>query len=345
MIKRICGVISCLGLLAGGPVALGVTAPSTGVPSIAGSQLSPVDCGNSRMASATSACPPGAAAGNVASSQVQPPVLDSQRGYSALPVATNSAVEPSKANLTNDVLERWRFVGAPMAALCVLILVWGHARTQTTLRDNLLPQIEPRQQPYSLGRWQMALWFTLVFVSFVYMFVLTGEYNTVNSQALVLMGISGATALGAVTVDVVKDSPSDAVNRGLQALGLYSFDDVVRLKQEIADRAAEAGGSPVPERLAQLGIEIQDRQNILRTYEVRTRPFVSQGWFRDVTTDLNGPTLHRLQVVIWTFALGIVFVWDVYRNESMPEFSPTLLALMGLSGAGYVGFKIPEVNT
>jgi len=37
-----------------------------------------------------------------------------------------------------------------------------------------------------------------------------------------------------------------------------------------------------------------------------------------------------------------VFVVGVYRNLAMPEFSPTLLALMAVSGASYVGFKFPE---
>jgi hypothetical protein len=36
----------------------------------------------------------------------------------------------------------------------------------------------------------------------------------------------------------------------------------------------------------------------------------------------------------------------VYRDLAMsPEFSTTLLALMGISSAGYIGFKLPEKNT
>ena len=80
-------------------------------------------------------------------------------------------------------------------------------------------------------------------------------------------------------------------------------------------------------------------------YEDHIRPFVSQGWFRDITTDLNGTALHRLQTFCWTVALGAVFLISVYRELSMPDFNGTLLALMGISGAGYVGFKIPESNS
>ncbi len=59
---------------------------------------------------------------------------------------------------------------------------------------------------------------------------------------------------------------------------------------------------------------------------------------------IYGTAIHRLQVFCWTIVLGGVFIIGVYRNLAMPEFGGTLLALMGISGAGYVGFKIPENN-
>jgi hypothetical protein len=238
-----------------------------------------------------------------------------------------------------------RLLFALAAVVAVISLVWGHARTRTTLRDNFLPQIKPPDQTYSLARWQMAFWFTLIFAAFIYLFVILWDTNTITSQALGLMGISGLTALAAVAVDVVKDSPADAANRGLQALGLKTYEDVVRVQQEIDDRQKELAGSPTPDRRKQLQIEIQDRDNVLRTYRARIKPFVTQGWFKDITTDLNGTAIHRLQTVCWTFALGAVFIITVYRSLAMPEFNGNLLALMGISGAGYVGFKYPEVNS
>jgi len=161
------------------------------------------------------------------------------------------------------------------------------------------------------------------------------------------MGISSATALAAVAVDEYKDSPADAVNRALRALGLNSYDDVLRIKVEIASKQTELKGPPIPtaDRIKQLQLEIQDRCNLLRIYEDKTKRFITQGWFRDLTTDLNGTALHRIQVLCWTIALGLVFLVGVYRDLAMPpDFSATLLALMGISSAGYVGFKFPEKN-
>jgi hypothetical protein len=123
-----------------------------------------------------------------------------------------------------------QMIGAALVIGVVLVLFWGLARMHTALRDNLLPQLPIAQQPYSLGRWQMAFWFTLVFAAFVFLFVLLHDTNTITAQALLLMGISGCTALAAIAVDVKKDSPADAANRGARVAYLRG-------------RAARAGGN------------------------------------------------------------------------------------------------------
>jgi hypothetical protein len=253
---------------------------------------------------------------------------------------------PDSARFGLEVFTRLDLALATGAIVLVLVLVWGHARNRTTLRDNLLPQLAPSRQPFSLGRSQMAFWFTLIFASFVVLFFLLQDTDVLTSQALLLMGISGITAAAAVAVDVAKTSPADVANCALQALGLNTYEDVQRVQQEILLRQQQLAALPPasPQR-TRLQIEINDRTSILRTYEEKTRPFVSQGWFKDVTTDINGPTVHRLQVVFWTAALGAIFLYSVYRNLAMPEFNGTLLTLMGISSAGYVGFKIQEVNS
>ena len=282
-----------------------------------------------------------------------------QRTAQGAPSQVIVSLAPDASRFQFEVFSVARLTAATLAVLGVFALVWGHARTRTTLRDSYLPQLPPSLQTYSLGRWQMAFWFTLIFAAFVFLYALLSDTNTISAQALALMGISGTTALAAVGVDAYKDSPADAVNRGLRALGLNSYADVLRVKQEIVDRqnelagvvpgvgsatAAPAAPLAAPRRV-QLQTEIQDRKNILRTYEDKVRPFLTQGWFKDMTTDLNGTAIHRLQVFCWTLTLGVVFVIEVYRGLSMPEFSANLLALMALSSAGYVGFKFPEVNS
>jgi hypothetical protein len=294
------------------------------------------------------------------------------------PADANTAPQPTIIGsngsdiLSLTVFGPWRLGIAALLIAGVIWLVFARARKNTTLRDGFIPQMEPSQQTYSLARFQMAFWFVLIFCSFVFLYIATGDYNSISQQALVLMGISGATALAAVAVDVAKDSPADAINRGLQALGFNSYDDVKRtLEDEIPSRQAELqakkqylatlpqpppGAPParltehhhewvtVDRRITQLTIEINDRRNRLSTYEARILPFKTQGFFKDVTTDINGTAIHRLQVFCWTLVLGGIFIIGVYRDLAMPEFGGTLLALMGISSAGYVGFKLPEEN-
>jgi hypothetical protein len=292
------------------------------------------------------------------------------------PTDPKTALQPTfTGTFELEVVPVGRFLIAIFVISGVIWLVFARARKNTALRDGLIPQIEPRLQTYSLGRCQMAFWFVLIFCSFVFLYIITWDYNTISEQAMKLMGISVGTGLAAVAVDVIKDSPADHVNRALQALGFNSYDDIERVKDvEIPGRqkqlaaktsqrapllqkkTAAASGGPAltaqeEQQLAQLNqdvtkltLENDDWQNRLSTYYAKIRPFLTQGWFKDVTTDLNGPAVHRLQVFSWTGLLGGVFLIGVYRDLAMPEFSGTLLALMGISSAGYVGFKYPEKN-
>jgi hypothetical protein len=72
-------------------------------------------------------------------------------------------------------------------------------------------------------------------------------------------------------------------------------------------------------------------------------PGVSRGWLMDILSDSNGSiVLHRLQIVLWTFVLGIMLVVAVVTSLTMPAFSDTLVTLMGISSGTYVGFKFSE---
>ncbi|HEV2719473.1 MAG TPA: hypothetical protein VG323_05610, partial [Thermoanaerobaculia bacterium] len=68
----------------------------------------------------------------------------------------------------------------------------------------------------------------------------------------------------------------------------------------------------------------------------------SDGFLRDVMSDPTGISLHRFQMFAWTLILGVIFIGSVYHNLEMPQFSATLLGLMGISSGTYLGFKVPE---
>jgi hypothetical protein len=69
---------------------------------------------------------------------------------------------------------------------------------------------------------------------------------------------------------------------------------------------------------------------------------ISEGFFKDVLSDINGVNFHRFQTFIWTVAIGLFFVWEVGKNLAMPEFDETLLTLQGISAATFLGLRGQE---
>lgn len=77
---------------------------------------------------------------------------------------------------------------------------------------------------------------------------------------------------------------------------------------------------------------------------VAARARTSEGIVADLLMDADGYSFHRFQIAVWTIVLGVIFGWTVYTTLSMPEFGGTMLALMGISGGTYVGFKLQEAK-
>lgn len=235
-------------------------------------------------------------------------------------------------------MDKTTFLLMVVAVAMAALVVWL-AKTTALLKDQLIPQIPPHRQTFSLARSQMAFWFVIIFVSFLYLFMKTGSTDVITSQALMLMGLSALTAGGGAVVDNMRDTPEDAVNDALKALGLSSYQDVLSLEVEIA--AITAQGDVLT---ASGGAKLNDLLLLLQTYKNRTQPFETDGWFKDLTTDIDGAALHRLQALAWTIAVGGIFIYQVYQTGAMPNLNENLLLLMGISNAGYVGFKANETQ-
>lgn len=73
----------------------------------------------------------------------------------------------------------------------------------------------------------------------------------------------------------------------------------------------------------------------------------SSGFFYDILSDENGICLHRFQHVVWTLISISIYLWQVAKGSNqtggcLPDLDPTLLALQGISSAGYIGLKTQE---
>ena len=251
-------------------------------------------------------------------------------------------------------LRFWTGVVLIGGALAVFIYL---ARCTDIVRDTNQPLRPDKRWPYSLARMQMAFWFFLVLGAFFFLWVLLGDMDTLNSSALGLIGISAGTALGSVFVDSAKapalPSESDLPPVNLSQPRKKICQDIGALiataQQELKDlETARKNIDPKAEDLLKANAEAQAKKLQQISDLERQRDYFSWPAWKGVMYDLLAENdvicFHRFQIFVWTLVLGIMFVANVYSELAMPEFSATLLGLLGISAGTYVGFKIPEAK-
>jgi hypothetical protein len=68
----------------------------------------------------------------------------------------------------------------------------------------------------------------------------------------------------------------------------------------------------------------------------------STGFVEDLVCDSEGAKLQRIQMIVWTSILAIIFIWNVVWNFAFVDFDTNLLLLMGIASSTYLGFKTQE---
>ena len=231
-----------------------------------------------------------------------------------------------------------RFTIIVIAALLIGTIALG-------AKTNLLrgPACAGGPPPYSLARHQMAVWFVVVLSAYLFLILITGRAAT-SPTALILIGISGATGLAAVVIDAQQNQQASS-NRVALAAEETALKDALDNPQS-GLRAQAAQTAPGSTEAAQLAATIQAKTQRLAEVTALLQQSAGQqspsrGWFRDLLSDANGVSFHRLQIVGWTIVLVGVFVRVVWRDFAMPDFDATTLTLMGVSSGTYLGFKLP----
>lgn len=234
-----------------------------------------------------------------------------------------------------------------LVVLFTLILFLALAKRTNIIRE---PGAEPgsgKLKPYNLGRTQMAFWFFLIYVSYITIWLITSALDTITASLLALMGISAGTALSEALIDTGKDTAQSGKIQDLTG-------EKQSLEQSVSDlQSQQAALDPTTpaatDATASLNTQLQDSRTRLAQINQQLTSMapapnsnVSRGFLQDILGDASGYSFHRFQIFAWTIILGIIFVSSVYNSLSMPEFSATLLGLMGLSSGTYIGFKFPE---
>src|SRR5437016_2532920 len=210
------------------------------------------------------------------------------------------------------------------------------------LRDSGDPRTDGKNGTYSLGRFQMAVWFVTVVFAFLFAYAVTGDTSPIPQGTLILMGIGAGTALGAAAIDLNKRTASktDLINWTAEKAALPQ--QIQNLQTKIASTPA---GDPNLPLLQQQILTAQQRLSTVSAQLAQmpaTEVPTSEGFIRDLLSDENGISFHRLQVFGWTLVFWAVFVSMLFKKVTMVDFDATQLALMGISGSTYLGFKLQE---
>lgn len=205
----------------------------------------------------------------------------------------------------------------------------------TALRSNFMRDRDADATGYksfSLSRCQAVIWFVVIMGTFVGLAVTWKTAAVFSTTALILLGISGAAALGAEVIDGKSGgAPAPAAPA---AAGQAPAPGAAQPGQPAGQQPAQgAAPQPAGQQPAQPAAPVAQSQSFAQ--QISALP-------KDLLTDKDGPVLHRIQMLIWTVILAAFFVVEAWRKLAMPEFDQTVLALLGLSAGTYLGFKLPE---
>ena len=189
-------------------------------------------------------------------------------------------------------------------------LLFYLAKYTALLREDQGSTPIVNDRAYSLARTQMAAWMFVVAMALCYIWMVTWNEDVLNARVLVLIGIATGTTLGALIVD---DSKKD---QAVKTLAVNS-------------------APPTPVAGAVESIEVVDARSILGTPK-------NDHFLWDLISDRNGPSVARVQMLLFSLILMVIFIVETARTLAMPEFSDTLLGLMGISSSGYLALKLPE---
>lgn len=245
----------------------------------------------------------------------------------------------------------WFF--ASLVVLASLFWVFVKAAHNTDLLRDMGESSNPRSKPWSLARCQMAFWFFLITGSFIFIWLITNALDTLTDSVLVLMGLGAGTALGSALIDASRDTGKQREGLLEQAKTLEAqlADINSRLLNKPASNDGDTAASAAVDSNPQSGWAAVAASTEKRLAEVQTQladldvPAVSELFWNDLLKDGSSMSFHRFQMVVWTAVLGVVFIYNVWKTLTMPEFDTTLLSLMGISSGTYLGFKLPSANS
>lgn len=208
--------------------------------------------------------------------------------------------------------DTWKAVGDAGVARRFLAAVVGAPAAADCLkpieaaRRLLLP-------PVSLSQTLTVWWLVAVMLSFGYMLYVTHSVDIVNGTMLALLGIPVAVTAGACVVD--RSNSGDGC-RDADLLAAVAGD--------------QGSGEQVRALLSRA------RESMLITQNLAT------DLLSETTPETWDP--HRGQILVFSVVFGGYYISQLNRLVALPDFSSSVLTLLGISGATYLGFKVVKAR-
>jgi hypothetical protein len=239
---------------------------------------------------------------------------------------------------------------AAVAALAVLVTA---AIAGLAQGKGLFGVLVDQRGRYSLSRLQALLWTALIIGAYFGMALPKQEFVSLPSGVLGLMGISlGSTVLSTAIKanQTLTGQTADESNR-LDAVVRTTENEILRLLG-----ADDAAYLPSGDRTSLLeSISEDEKAEVEREITARSKP----SWMDVFSQEQRGTEqlvdIGKLQMFAWSVASMFIYGSIVVSNltlplnelrelSALPDVSGTVLALMGLSQAAYLGMKLPRQN-
>ena len=257
------------------------------------------------------------------------------------------STDQQATKLVFDVVPTGLFFGwAVFIAAMFVLFVWL-ASCSNIIRDPS-PVLNDTLGTFSLSRLQGAWWFFVIIAAYIFIGVITGDFsNSVNSTALILLGIGAGTVIGSAAIDAQKDTDEQRANTTAAITKIQA--QINDIKTDVKALDVKIDAKPAPAEADLLTLTADKAQQVAAKARLESQLSKLQGQseniFNDILSDANGISFHRFQIAVWTLVLSFIFMGGVYETLAMPEFNTTLMGMMGLSAGTYLGLKIPEPTT
>jgi hypothetical protein len=234
-----------------------------------------------------------------------------------------------------------------VAFLILTVIAYRKMIDGTTLNANPLLLIVSQNGYASLSQFQIVLWTFLVGASAIYVMALSGELIEITNGTLILLGISGAAAIGAkvhgvnetanlkagVATAAAEKTAADKILADKTAAALNAAADAAAVQRAAAEKLA-AEQNAAAKAAAHAAAVAKAAANM--GPGAPRKPIWSDLVISDDGLQID---VTRVQMLYFTL-IGAAFVlMQVATTYVIPEIPQGFLVLMGISNGVYVGSK------